>query len=137
MHTSSVVLGTDMLVVLEPGSKRFQALGTAPSQPGCADTRTTRLKKQLRVDAANWLCSGHRPERPAWLGSYDRVLLTRPEAPTCLPQRARPARLATDGGANAPQKRPAVMTPGPRNGGLRADKNGGFAQSCGRRWSLD
>ena len=35
MHTSSVVLGTDMLVVLEPGSKRFQALGTAPRQLGC------------------------------------------------------------------------------------------------------
>ena len=39
MHTSSVVLGTDMLVVLEPGSKRFQALGTAPSQPGCTHAR--------------------------------------------------------------------------------------------------
>ena len=42
------------------------------------------VKKQLHVGAARWLCSGHRPERSAWLDNYARVLLTsarRPDVP--------------------------------------------------------
>jgi hypothetical protein len=46
--------------------------------------RPAGLKKQLRMGAARWLCSGHRPERSAWLDNSARVLLTsarRPDVP--------------------------------------------------------
>ena len=78
-------------------------------------------KKQLRVGAARWLCSEHRPEGSVWLGSYARVLLT---SVTCadLPP---PTSISDQTGRGRRAKLlrtrqwPAVMTP--RDGELRAD----------------
>ena len=76
-------------------------------------------KKQLRVGAARWICSGYPPEGSAWLGHYNRMLLT-PARCAELPPAAR--------GSGRPESLPkrattrrwsAVMTP--RDAGLRAD----------------
>jgi hypothetical protein len=77
-------------------------------------------KKMLQVGAARWLCSGHRSEGSACLGSYHRGLLT-PARSAGLPPTAR------ETGQHWPRRRhftptrrrwPAVMTP--REGVLRA-----------------
>jgi hypothetical protein len=66
-------LCAEMLVVVDGQ----QAIPGARHHPQPTGLHRARLgeKKQLRVGAARWLCSGHRSERSVWLGGYDRVLL--------------------------------------------------------------
>jgi hypothetical protein len=60
------------------GSGRAASDSRRPArpEPTCAASRALRSEKQLQVGAARWLCSGHRPERAARLGRYDRTLLS-------------------------------------------------------------
>ena len=96
-----------------------------------------RSKKQLRVGAARWLCSGHRPERPAWLSSYDRVLLTAARGAD-LPLRASAAG-QTGRGERAARARRAPVAGSDDAEGRRAAsrRRGGLAGSCGRHRSFD
>eukprot|EP01046_Picozoa_sp_COSAG06_P039075 COSAG06_NODE_4575_length_4131_cov_3.121280_1_plen_210_part_10 len=71
------------------------------------------VKKQLHMGGARRLCSGHPPERSAWLDGYVRD----PLAPARCAERPTPAREAGQhwlrGASGTPQPRhwPAVMTP--------------------------
>ena len=76
---------------LAPADGRKGAAGLVWAVEG-AEPRVSqnRVKKQLRMSAARWLCSGHRSERSAWLHHYARDLLT-PARCAELPPTAREA----------------------------------------------
>eukprot|EP01046_Picozoa_sp_COSAG06_P024645 COSAG06_NODE_2021_length_7833_cov_3.800233_3_plen_215_part_00 len=57
-------------------SARLAAARSCPRSAPSGPASPCLSKKQLRVGAARWLCSGYRPEGYARLGSYDRGLLT-------------------------------------------------------------
>jgi hypothetical protein len=96
-----------------------------------------RVKKQLRMAAARWLCSGHPSERSAWLDGRVRVLLT-PARCADLPPPAREA-------GQHWRRRRAKSTQNARLAGsdgaearwAAGGRCGGFAQSCGRCRSFD
>ena len=96
-------------------------------------------KKQLRVGVARWLCSRHRLERAAWLGSYVWVLLASARCANLPPQRGRPANLDAESvpimdGAHIAPVAGSDDAEGRRAASRRC---GGVAQSCGRRRSFD
>ena len=97
----------------------------------------SRVKKQLRVGAARWLCSGHRSERSARLDRYVRDLLA-PARCADLPPAAREA------GQHWPRRRLFASESAPLAGSDDAEarraasgRSGGFAESCGRCRSFD
>jgi hypothetical protein len=110
--------------------------GGAGSPPSSA-LRPARRKNQLRVGAARWLCSGHRPERSAWLGSYDRVVLTSARCAN-LPAPARES--GHTGSRRAPGDRAQAPVAGSDDAEARwaaGRRCRGFAGSCGWSRSLD
>ena len=77
-----------------------------------AVNRPVGVKTQLHMDAARWLCSGHRPERSAWLDGHARALLT-PARCHDLPPPARaagPSWPRRASGEQCPRLWPAVLT---------------------------
>jgi hypothetical protein len=98
---------------------------------------TSRRKKQLRVGTARGLCPRPCPEVSVCLGSYDRVLL-RPSRCADLPTPTRaagqhwPRRASGDG-----QHAPLAGSDDAEARWAASGRCGGFAQSCGRRWSSD
>ena len=95
------------------------------------------VKKQLRMGGARQLCSGHPPERSAWLESYVRDLLT----PARCAERPTPAREA---GQHWLRRASGMQSGAPLAGSDDAEARrtaggrcGGFAQSCGWRWTFD
>jgi hypothetical protein len=95
------------------------------------------VKKQLRMGGARRLCSGHPPERSAWLESYGRDLLT----PARCAERPTPAREA---GQHWLRRASGMQSGAPLAGSDDAEARrtaggrcGGFAQSCGWRWTFD
>ena len=103
----------------------------------CWPSSTSRRKKQLRVGTARGLCPRPCPEVSVCLGSYDRVLL-RPSRCADLPTPTRaagqhwPRRASGDG-----QHAPLAGSDDAEARWAASGRCGGFAQSCGRRWSSD
>ena len=96
-----------------------------------------RVKKQLHVGAARWICPGYRSKRSAWLDRYVWNLLT-PARCTELPPAAREA------GQHWPQRQSFPLLNAPLAGSDDAEarraaigRSGGFAQRCGWCWSFD
>jgi hypothetical protein len=116
----------------QPASLR--APGTARAIP--AATRV-RSKTQLRVGAARWVCSGHRPERSAWVGSYVRVLLTPARCADLPPAARETGQRGRAGGAERRTRAPVAGSDAAERRRAASPRRGGFAQSCGRRRSFD
>ena len=96
-----------------------------------------RVKKQLRMGAARWLCLGHRSERSAWLHHYARDLLT-PARCAELPPAAREAGQHWPRRRSFPSKSAALAGSDDAEARCAASRRcGGFAQSCGQRRSFD
>ena len=103
----------------------------------CTARRPVGHKKRLRVGAARWLRSGHRPERAVWLGGCVWVLLA-PARGAKLPPTAReagqhwPRRASGDG-----RQTVEMSSDGAEAHRAASGRCGGFAQSCGWCWSFD
>ena len=118
-------------------SARLAAARSCPRSAPSGPASPCLSKKQLRVGAARWLCSGYRPEGYARLGSYDRGLLT-PARCADVPPPAREA------GHTARGERAKTLNSAPLAGSDDAEarcaasrRRRGFAQGCGWRWSFD
>jgi hypothetical protein len=109
----------------------------AGAQHGPGDHAHLWHKKQLRVGAARWICSGYPPEGSAWLGHYNRMLLT-PARCAELPPAARGSgRPGRGERAEARHNAPLVGSDDAEGRGAAGRRCCDFAQSCGRRRSFD
>ena len=102
-----------------------------------ASARPDWCQKAADVGMARWLASGYCPERPVWLGDYDRVLLT-PAICADVPPPAR-ASGQPDAGERAKSRQiaPLASSDDAEARCAASRRCGGFAQSCGRRRSFD
>ena len=93
-------------------------------------------KKQPRIGTARWLCSGHRPERSAWLDGYARDLLAR-SADMAPSARGAGQHWSRRGAAKRFSRAPVAGSDDAEARCAARRRCGGFAQSCGRRRFLD